>query len=476
MPQNELSSVFRFRLPVAALSAAVMLIACAPESSEPRANAPVAQGAPVSASIKAPQQLSFGERRERRERGRRIYLAECSGCHGERGLGDGPAAAATEPKPRNFVSERFKFRSTPYNSPPLLSDVELTVLRGMPGSAMPAFHFLTEEERTLVSEYVLHLANIDPAQQVKVSELPPETPASAESVARGRAVYKRMECHVCHGENGHGDGPSADTLKDDLGRKIEARDFRLGLFRRGADAAELYRTFLNGLPGTPMPSFAGNFTPEEGWDLSRFVLSLTGKLTNPPKEPLALGRYVVEQKQCYACHVIEGRGGLVGPNLDVSARKLLFPWIREFLADPRAAGKLYPFTNFRMPDLGLKPDEIEGVLTLLAHVSNRSFPEPEPAPPTIDPAVASEGVLFYVVKCAECHNLGSVIPTPLAKQQGPDLIHASKRLRYDWIPDWVANPMDVYPGTSMVDTNLTHEEIERVRAFLWKTSLEATKN
>jgi mono/diheme cytochrome c family protein len=346
----------------------------------------------------------------------------------------------------------------------------------MPGSAMPAFDFLTDDERTLIGEYVLYLARVEPATESDVLALPPEPPVTADSLAHGREVFLRLECNVCHGPEGRGDGRSSDTLVDERGRKIEARDFREGLFRRGKTAAELYRTFATGLPGTPMPSYDGNFTPEEGWDLARYVLSLTGTPANPPMEPLARGRHVVESRQCFACHVIEGRGGQVGPNLDVSSRKLLFPWVERFLADPRAAGKIYPFTSYRMPDLHLAPDEIEGVMTLLAHVAERTYPEPEPQPLAIDPAEAAEGTLFYVLKCAECHNLGSVIPTPYAKQQGPDLIQVSQRLRYDWIPDWVANPLNVYPGTSMVDTNLTPHEIDVVRAFLWKTSLEAVGN
>jgi hypothetical protein len=61
----------------------------------------------------------------------------------------------------------------------------------------------------------------------------------------------------------------------------------------------------------------------------------------------------------------------------------------------------------------------------------------------------------------------------VAKQQGPDLIQVSQRLRFEWIPEWVANPLAVYPGTAMVDTNLEPEEIESIRAFLWKASSEA---
>jgi len=472
MNPRRLSKLARKIVP-STLIGVLIWAACAPEPDQASRPEP----ARVEATqARAGTSLSFGERRSRRERGRQLYLAECSGCHGEHGLGDGPAAAAVDPKPRNFTAERFKFRSTPYNAPPLLGDVIETVKRGMPGSAMPAFDFLTDDERTLISEYVLHLAGIEPAKDADILALPPETPTTADSVARGREVYRRLECALCHGDEGRGDGPSSDTLKDELGRPIQARDFRLGLFRRGKTTAELYRTFLTGLPGTPMPSYAGNFTSEEGWDLARFVHSLSGTPTRPSLEPLALGRQVVEEKQCFACHVIEGRGGQVGPNLDVSARKLLFPWVKEFLGDPRVAGKIYPFTNYRMPNLHLKPDEIEGVLTLLAHVAGRAYPESEPTAPVIDAAKASEGQLFYVLKCAECHNLGTAIPTPLAKQQGPDLIQVSRRLRYDWIPDWVASPMNVYPGTAMVDTNLTQQEIDVVRAFLWKTSMGAVRN
>jgi cytochrome c2 len=162
----------------------------------------------------------------------------------------------------------------------------------------------------------------------------------------------------------------------------------------------------------------------------------------------------------------------VGPSLDVSARKLRYAWVKEFLANPRAAGKIYMFTPYRMPDLGLKPDEIDAVVALLAHVAGRSTTDATDAAVAISEADVPKGQLLYFLKCAECHNLGNVIPTPLAKQQGPDLIHIQKRLRFEWIPEWVKNPMAVYPGTQMVNTNLSDEEIRQIRAFLWKTSTQ----
>ena len=39
--------------------------------------------------------------------------------------------------------------------------------------------------------------------------------------------------------------------------------------------ADIFRTFMTGLSGTPMPSFADSFTSaEDGWALTFFVLSL----------------------------------------------------------------------------------------------------------------------------------------------------------------------------------------------------------
>jgi mono/diheme cytochrome c family protein len=285
-----------------------------------------------------------------------------------------------------------------------------------------------------------------------------------------------MQCEKCHGAGGKGDGPSAATLVDSAGRKISARDLTTGLLRRGKDASEIVRTEFAGIDGTPMPSYAGEVTNEQAWDMARFVLSLKVAAAPPPADPVAYGRQIVEQRMCFACHVIEGRGGRVGPSLDVSMQKLRRPWIREFLKDPRAQGKLYPFTPYRMPDLKLAPAEIDAIVALFdALVGPEVVAATEaPAPAQFPKELVAKGTLLYFLKCTECHNLGTVIPTPEAKRQGPDLINVTRRLRYDWIPQWVKNPVAVYPGAAMVDTNLDDAEIEAVRAFLWTTSGSAS--
>jgi len=94
------------------------------------------------------------------------------------------------------------------------------------------------------------------------------------AAARGRRDYERY-CVWCHGESGHGDGPALASLRDDQGNPIRAADFTLaGAFRCGDEPARVYTTFMTGLNGTPMPSFAQVITPAEAWDLVHFVRNL----------------------------------------------------------------------------------------------------------------------------------------------------------------------------------------------------------
>jgi mono/diheme cytochrome c family protein len=45
--------------------------------------------------------------------------------------------------------------------------------------------------------------------------------------------------------------------------------------KKGATPQDIYRTLMTGLPGTPMPSYGDIFEPEQAWDLTYYVLSLS---------------------------------------------------------------------------------------------------------------------------------------------------------------------------------------------------------
>ena len=105
--------------------------------------------------------------------------------------------------------------------------------------------------------------------------IPPETPTTVESMLRGRVLFQKMECWKCHGPAGHGDGPSASTLTDSKDNPIRPYNFATGTrFKCGETNQDLYRVFMTGLDGTPMPSFADNLKPAEAWDLVHFLRTL----------------------------------------------------------------------------------------------------------------------------------------------------------------------------------------------------------
>jgi mono/diheme cytochrome c family protein len=113
--------------------------------------------------------------------------------------------------------------------------------------------------------------------------IPAETPTTVESMLRGRALFQKMECWKCHGPAGHGDGPSASTLTDSKDNPIRPYNFATGTrFKCGETNQDLYRVFMTGLDGTPMPSFADNLKPAEAWDLVHFLRTL-----QPTKTPEA---------------------------------------------------------------------------------------------------------------------------------------------------------------------------------------------
>jgi cytochrome c oxidase cbb3-type subunit 2 len=225
----------------------------------------------VSASVMSlpntPQQVA---------RGREVYARRCAGCHGDKGDGNGPAAAFLDPRPRNFTIGSFKFRTTPSGSLPTDGDLYRTLARGVRFTAMPTWHELPEKDRVAVIAFIKTFSSRwkeeKPEPPILIGEPPKPTP---ELLERGKALYAQAKCFQCHGEGGRGDGPSADELEDDLKFRIRPADFTKGQFKGGGDVRDIYRTMTTGLDGTPMPSFADSMKDDERWAISYYVLSFS---------------------------------------------------------------------------------------------------------------------------------------------------------------------------------------------------------
>ncbi|HEX5219373.1 MAG TPA: c-type cytochrome, partial [Verrucomicrobiae bacterium] len=222
--------------------------------------------------------------------GKTVYDQHCAACHAVNGDGNGPASVWLYPRPRNFSAGQFKIKSTPGQALPTDEDLLQSITRGLPGSSMPSFAYLAEQERRDVVQYVKQLtAYTDQAGKVinrfeeaaaagllaKPVEVPPEPAAGVTELTLGREIYKKMQCALCHGETGAGDGPQVPTLKDTAGLPVRPRDFNTGLFRGGPTGRNLYLRINNGLPGTPMiPYGEDQLKPDERWALVHYVQSL----------------------------------------------------------------------------------------------------------------------------------------------------------------------------------------------------------
>jgi cytochrome c oxidase cbb3-type subunit 2 len=231
--------------------------------------------------MQAPQSLRIVER------GREVYVQRCAGCHGEKGDGNGPAAAFLDPRPRNFTVPAFKFRTTPSGSLPTDGDLYRTITRGVRWTAMPTWHELPEKDRLAVLQFIKTFAADfwkdlgEPP--IAIPEPPPATP---QLVARGKELFQKAKCWECHGNEGKGDGPSAAQLETDEGFPIRPTDFTRGQFKGGAGVRDIFRTMSTGLNGTPMPSFAESMKEDERWAISYFVLSLSAFVDPLTGQPL----------------------------------------------------------------------------------------------------------------------------------------------------------------------------------------------
>lgn len=203
-----------------------------------------------------------------------LYERECVLCHGIDGRGNGMAAAYLSSRPRNFTKGWFKIRSTPDGQLPTDADLLATLERGLPGTPMPSFSRLSENERRLliavVKGFYPGFATQQPSKGVTP---PPPLPYTSQTLARGKELYRVMQCGQCHGERGHGDGLMADFLTDDWRNPIRPNNFSQGLFKGGNRDEDIYLRILTGLNGTPMPSYAGRLSDEDIYALVQYIRS-----------------------------------------------------------------------------------------------------------------------------------------------------------------------------------------------------------
>ncbi len=88
-------------------------------------------------------------------KGKELFSLNCASCHGETGAGDGAAAAALNPKPRNY-----KAPAKDWKNGKTLAGITKTLNEGIKNTTMVSYKHLADQDPTAIealANYVLKL-------------------------------------------------------------------------------------------------------------------------------------------------------------------------------------------------------------------------------------------------------------------------------------------------------------------------------
>jgi cytochrome c oxidase cbb3-type subunit 2 len=284
---------------VISLVAVAAMIGVAGFADRAAAQAPEApEVGPLRPLVVKPMESHIGNLTGHSADGKAPYRRFCAGCHGDYGDGNGENAVWLDPKPRNFTLATFKCRSTLTGTLPTDQDLYNTVGRGLTNSNMPIWNTLSKQERANLVAYIkIFSPRWEHEKAGTPIPIPPEPAITIESIAHGKALFTKLECWKCHGPHGEGDGPSASTLTDSQDIPIRPYNFALGgndsRFKCGSTNEDIYKIFMTGVDGTPMPSFADVIQPNDAWDLVHFLRTLQTHRHSRENEALAAAHGVI---------------------------------------------------------------------------------------------------------------------------------------------------------------------------------------
>ena len=145
----------------------------------------------------------------------------------------------------------------------------------------------------------------------------PLAEASADDVAHGKRVFD-IHCSRCHGLDGVG-GEGPNLMRENL--------------RRSTQDDALLEIVDDGIAGTDMPGH-GSLNTKEIRNVAAYVRSLgVAPREDLPGDPVA-GQELYEMTLCSTCHIVNGEGFALGPDLSDVGLLRGSVYLRESIQDP----------------------------------------------------------------------------------------------------------------------------------------------
>jgi putative heme-binding domain-containing protein len=136
----------------------------------------------------------------------------------------------------------------------------------------------------------------------------------------------RANCAFCHGLGARGGGRGPDLTRAQK--------------RHGNADADLFRTINEGVPGTAMPQNGATqqgvgMTEAEIWQLITYIRSVQVKSSAQPLGDAAHGKALFfGEAVCYTCHMVEGKGGRLGPDLTTTGSARSTDYLIDSVRNP----------------------------------------------------------------------------------------------------------------------------------------------
>lgn len=157
------------------------------------------------------------------------------------------------------------------------------------------------------------------APAIAAAQARPASNAVSDTAA-GKQIFE-AQCAWCHGNEGDGG----------MGPNLHGR------LRQATTFASIVEIITNGIAGTDMPGFRSPLTERSIRQTATYVQSLSRASARPGAGNAQRGATLYQSNGCASCHVVGGRGGILGPELTNIGGRRGPAYLKDAIVKPAAA-------------------------------------------------------------------------------------------------------------------------------------------